>query len=174
MANKRSIEANCINDWQESHEALLGWHQSWYPYGKEYPTTADWPELTIALTRMALTNLSLVQPLWPWIAQLSRIWQCYLNPADKELEVIQDTKTYIYAQANNEGQTSHKYYKHSKIPHRETHGEPASIVEKEDGVLKVKMMGGLLHTEEDPEHQTFTEFLCSWGGAYMQKGSVIL
>ena len=59
----------------------------------------------------------------------------------------------------------HRYCKYSTIPHRKTQGEPASIAEEEDGTLKVKMIGGALHTEDDLEHQTFTEFLCSWGGA---------
>ena len=47
------------------------------------------------------------------------------------------------------------YHKQSSIPHRDTQGEPSSIVEKEDGALKIKMMGGPLHTIEDPGHQTF-------------------
>ena len=34
-------------------------------------------------------------------------------------------------------------------------------------------MGGPLHTREAPEHKTFTELLCSWGGAWMWKGLVI-
>ena len=47
--------------------------------------------------------------------------------------------------------------------YRETQGEPASTVEKEDGALKVEITGGQLHIREAPGHQTFTELLYNWG-----------
>ena len=69
----------------------------------------------------------------------------------------------------------HKYYTQLTVLHRyrDIQGEPSSIVEEEDGALKFNMTGGPLHIEEAPEHQTFTEFLCSWGGTWILKGLVM-
>ena len=69
-----------------------------------------------------------------------------LNSADRELEVVRDTEIDIYAQADNEGRTLHRYYIYSTILYRKPQGEPTSIVETADGALKVKMTGGPFHT----------------------------
>ena len=57
--------------------------------------------------------------------------------------------------------------------HMELVGVPLSVVETTEGALKVNMMGGLFHTEEDPDAQMFVEFLQSWGGSWMWNGLVI-
>ena len=101
--NGRSIRANCIADWLESHKVDLGRHQSRYPYGREYPITSDWSEWKTPLTRLTLANFSLLQPLGPWTTPSPWIWQYYLKSEDKKLEVVQDNKIDMYAQGDNKG-----------------------------------------------------------------------
>ena len=51
------------------------------------------------------------------------------------------------------------------IPHREPMGAPALVVETSEVALKVKIIGGSFHIEEDTEAQIFIEFVRSCGGS---------
>ena len=63
----------------------------------------------------------------------------YLNSEDKELEVVQDNTIDIYTPTDNEGRTANRYFKRLDSPQRDLHGEPVSVVDTEEGALKVKM-----------------------------------
>ena len=96
----------------------------------------------------------LLHSLGTWIAPSPQIWQYYPNAEDNTLEAIQGDNT--------------------NIPEAgEPVSIPVSVVETSEGALKVNLMGGPFHMEEDTDAQSFIDFLQSWGGSLMWDGLVL-